>query len=59
MRHAHLGREAILEALRCPPAGVHNMLEYLDGFGGVAGYLADIGLAADEIGRLRGRLRSA
>jgi protein-tyrosine phosphatase len=57
VRHAHLGREAILEALRCPPEGVHNMLEFLDGFGGVAGYLADIGLADDEIERLRARLR--
>jgi len=57
VRHARLGREAILEALRCPPEGVHNMLEYLDGFGGIAGYLADIGLAAQEVDRLRARLR--
>jgi len=57
VRHAHLGREAVLEALRCPPEGVHNMLECLDRFGGVAGYLADIGLAPDEIDRLRARLR--
>src|SRR5262249_15321260 len=57
VRHGNLGREAILEALRCPPQGVHNMLEYLDAFGGVAGYLADIGLDPGEIDRLRARLR--
>jgi protein-tyrosine phosphatase len=59
VRHAHLGREAILEALRCPPEGVHNMLQYLERFGGPAGYLAEIGLEADEIARLRARLRGS
>jgi len=57
LRHANLGRETILEALRCPPEGVHNMLEYLAAFGGVAEYLADIGLEASEVDRLRARLR--
>jgi protein-tyrosine phosphatase len=59
VRHAHLGREAILEAVRCPPEGVHNMLQYLERFGGAAGYLGDIGLEGDAIDRLRARLRES
>jgi len=48
----------ILAALACPPAGVHNMLSFLADEGGVRAYLAQIGLSAEEIIRLRGRLRS-
>ena len=48
---------AIIEAVRCPEAGVYNMLDYLEDAGGTRGYLAGIGLDAGEINRLRGRLR--
>jgi len=48
---------AIIEALRCPEEGVHNMLEYLDHAGGIRAYLGGIGLSAAEITRLRARLR--
>ncbi len=47
----------ILDALRCPPEGVYNMLDFLTRAGGVRAYLAQIGLAAADIGRLRSRLR--
>jgi len=49
--------EEILEALRCPEEGVHNMLGYLESHGGARGYLEDLGLADDEIAHLRARLR--
>ena len=49
--------EEIFEELRCPEEGVHNMLEYLARHGGAHGYLEDLGLSHDEIGRLRARLR--
>ncbi|MGQ0835619.1 MAG: tyrosine-protein phosphatase [Gammaproteobacteria bacterium] len=49
--------EEILEALRCPEEGVHHMLEYLAGLGGIRAYLELIGLHADEITQLRARLR--
>lgn len=57
-RYPGAGREQILEALRCPEEGAHNMLRFLDDAGGAHGYLAQIGLTEDEIGRLRRRLRS-
>jgi protein-tyrosine phosphatase len=47
----------ILDALRCPPEGAYNMLEFLGRAGGVRAYLAGIGLAARDIARLRARLR--
>jgi protein-tyrosine phosphatase len=47
----------ILEALRCPEEGAHNMLRFLEAAGGVRAYLAQIGLSPHEIGRLRARLR--
>ena len=43
-RYANLDRTEILEALRCPEEGVHNMLDYLAQYGGAAGYLRAIGL---------------
>lgn len=46
----------ILENVRCPPEGVHNMLKYLTAQGGVRSYLGQIGLAQEEIERLRARL---
>jgi protein-tyrosine phosphatase len=56
-RYANLDRTEILEALRCPEQGVHNMLDYLAQYGGPAGYLRAIGLGDATIERLRARLR--
>jgi protein-tyrosine phosphatase len=56
-RYSSLERDEILEALRCPEEGVHNMLGYLAQYGGAAGYLDAIGLDAAAIARLRARLR--
>jgi protein-tyrosine phosphatase len=57
VRYSNLERAEILEALRCPEEGVHNMLEYLAQYGGAAGYLRAIGLSGAKIARLRARLR--
>jgi protein-tyrosine phosphatase len=57
LRYSNLERAEILEALRCPGQGVHNMLDYLAKYGGAAGYLSAIGLGAATIARLRARLR--
>ena len=63
LRDAYLSRypggdpAAIIESLRCPEEAVHNMLDYLDGAGGIRAYLGGIGLDAAEIARLRARLR--
>lgn len=56
-RYVDLERTEILEALRCPEQGVHNMLGYLAEYGGAAGYLRAIGLGDASIARLRARLR--
>ncbi len=56
-RYANRDRAEILEAVRCPPEGVYNMLEYLERCGGIRAYLAQIGLSPEEIAQLRGRLR--
>ena len=56
-RYANLDRTEILEAVRCPEEGVHNMLAYLAQYGGAAGYLRAIGLRATTVERLRARLR--
>lgn len=56
-RYPDTQRERILEALRCPVEGAYNMLAFLERIGGVRAYLAQIGLSAAEIGRLRARLR--
>jgi protein-tyrosine phosphatase len=56
-RYADTEPARILEALRCPEQGAYNMLSFLARAGGVRAYLAQIGLTADEITRLRGRLR--
>jgi protein-tyrosine phosphatase len=56
-RYPDTERERILEALRCPAEGAYNMLAFLEGVGGVRGYLTQIGLSAAEITRLRARLR--
>ncbi len=57
-RYADSDPERILEALRCPEEGAHNMLKFLADAGGVRAYLGQIGLSEREIGRLRARLRS-
>jgi protein-tyrosine phosphatase len=63
LRDAYLRRypdgdpAAIIEAVRCPEEAVYNMLDFLGRAGGTRGYLAGIGLGADEISRLRARLR--
>jgi protein-tyrosine phosphatase len=58
VRYAELGRDEILEAVRCPPQGVHNMLAYVQEYGGIEGYLQDIGLTPGSVAHLRSRLRS-
>lgn len=55
-RYADSDPSAIIEAVRCPEETVYNMLAYLDRAGGIDTYLRRIGLAADEIARLRARL---
>jgi len=57
IRYANRDRAEILEALRCPPEGARRMLDYLGNCGGVRAYLRQIGLADEEIARLRARLR--
>jgi protein-tyrosine phosphatase len=56
-RYAEAEPARILEALRCPEEGAHNMLQFLAEAGGVRAYLAQIGLTRAEIERLRARLR--
>jgi len=57
-RYADAHPQRILEALRCPEEGVHNMLQFLADAGGVRAYLTQIGLKEDQIARLRARLRA-
>jgi protein-tyrosine phosphatase len=57
-RYPDVGPERILEALRCPEEGAHNMLGFLAEAGGVFSYLTQIGLTAQEIRQLRTRLRA-
>jgi len=56
-RYADADADAIIEALQCPEQGVHNMLVYLEEFGGARGYLEAIGMTREHIARLRARLR--
>jgi protein-tyrosine phosphatase len=56
-RYAPAEPARILEALRCPEEGAHAMLSFLERTGGVRTYLKTLGLAEDEIARLRSRLR--
>jgi protein-tyrosine phosphatase len=64
LRDAYLQRYSkqnpaeVLEAVRCPEEGVHNMLEYLQQAGGIRSYLEQIGLTEADILRLRARLRA-
>jgi protein-tyrosine phosphatase len=56
-RYADADPAAIIDVVQCPEAGVHNMLEYLDRFGGARGYLEEIGVPEEQITLLRARLR--
>jgi protein-tyrosine phosphatase len=56
-RYEDVNPERILEALRCPEEGAHNMLRFLARAGGARAYLAQIGLTGAEIAQLRVRLR--
>lgn len=56
-RYADADPHDILENVRCPQEGVHNMLAYLRVRGGIRAYLAKIGLDEQDIARLRARLR--
>ena len=56
-RYADTDPARILEALRCPEQGAHNMLSFLERAGGLRSYLQQIGLTAEQIARLRARLR--
>jgi protein-tyrosine phosphatase len=56
-RYASAEPAAIIDAIQCPEAGVHNMLAYLEKFGGARAYLEEIGVPPEHISRLRARLR--
>ncbi|MGH8140449.1 MAG: tyrosine-protein phosphatase [Steroidobacteraceae bacterium] len=56
-RYSNADPHDVLENVRCPEEGVHNMLDYLERQGGIRAYLRQIGLGEEEIARLRARLR--
>ncbi len=56
-RYKDVDPQDVLENVRCPEEGVHNMLAYLESQGGIRKYFQDIGLNEMEIARLRARLR--
>jgi protein-tyrosine phosphatase len=56
-RYKDVDPQDVLENVRCPEEGVHNMLAYLGAQGGIRAYLKMIGLNEMEIARLRARLR--
>jgi protein-tyrosine phosphatase len=56
-RYKDADPQDVLENVRCPEEGVHNMLAYLEAEGGIREYLGKIGLNELEIARLRARLR--
>jgi protein-tyrosine phosphatase len=57
VRYKDVDPQDVLENVRCPEEGVHNMLAYLEREGGIREYLSKIGLNDLEIARLRARLR--
>ncbi|MBS0418593.1 MAG: tyrosine-protein phosphatase [Proteobacteria bacterium] len=57
VRYKDVDPQDVLENVRCPEEGVHNMLAYLRREGGIRAYLERIGLNELEIARLRARLR--
>lgn len=56
-RYQDADPQDVLENVRCPEEGVHNMLAYLKAQGGIREYLKSIGLNEMETARLRARLR--
>jgi protein-tyrosine phosphatase len=58
-RYADAGPGVIIDAIHCPEQGIHNMLAYLGKFGGVRGYLEEIGIDREHIASLRARLRDS
>jgi protein-tyrosine phosphatase len=56
-RYKDIDPQDVLENVRCPEEGVHNMLSYLGSQGGIRAYLRGIGLNEMQIARLRARLR--
>ncbi len=56
-RYKDADPQDVLENVRCPEEGVHNMLAYLERAGGIREYLGKIGLDELQIARLRARLR--
>jgi len=56
-RYAEYDTAAIIDAIQCPVEGIHNMLEYLEKFGGARAYLEEIGVPGAQIEQLRARLR--
>jgi protein-tyrosine phosphatase len=56
-RYKDADPQDVLENVRCPEEGVHNMLAYLERAGGIREYLGKIGLNELQIARLRARLR--
>ena len=56
-RYKDVDPQDVLENVRCPEEGVHNMLAYLKSHGGIREYLKSIGLNEMETARLRARLR--
>jgi protein-tyrosine phosphatase len=56
-RYKDADPQDVLENVRCPEEGVHNMLAYLESKGGIREYFKKIGLNEMEIARLRARLR--
>ena len=56
-RYKDADPQDVLENVRCPEEGVHNMLAYLKGEGGIREYFKKIGLDEMQTARLRARLR--
>jgi protein-tyrosine phosphatase len=56
-RYADYDAAAVIDAIQCPVEGIHNMLEYLETFGGARAYLEAIGVPGPQVAQLRARLR--
>lgn len=56
-RYADADPARILEAVRCPEEGAHNMLSFLAAAGGVRTWLEQLGLTPRQLAALRARLR--
>jgi protein tyrosine/serine phosphatase len=56
-RYAEADPARILEAIRCPEEGAHNMLSFLEAAGGARRWLSSVGLSQRQLTALRARLR--